>query len=440
MKKIISALTLTALALGAASADVKFALNYRTQMVGFSRLVAAPDTNSDENHNNWFQQSKGWQSASDTVSVSASTDYAGATIRIDPSLDKDGTTSLTLQQYNAWVRLGNLEIGNGVWKDGLHLKEYLLANDSDAGWYQGDLWQTVKLGNLFGTSITTAMTDMVNFAGAQGGLTGYATYKLNTDGAKFAVTGALIGYEDAEVNWDDDASIYTGFGLRVNAELSGFSTQFVFKSASDTENAGSGTSSRGGEQRGIGLYVKPDLDALELVVGGAAGFKNGELTEANIDVRARKELEESGTSITFYTNVSHITNDNDYSADIKHLGAEYLSGGAATTVAPAYTGVHGTQKYATAMWNFIGVRQKIQKGLYFLFSAGDNVSLDNVGKDEWRGLEAYVAPGVQIMNGKSGIAAYCRVGMSNIGVKDYNKGDSENELAVMIPVVVRVRF
>lgn len=437
MKKIISALTLTALALGAASADVKFALNYRTQMVGFSRLVAAPNTNSDENHNNWFQQSKGWQSASDTVSVSASTDYAGATIRIDPSLDKDGTTSLTLQQYNAWVRLGNLEIANGVWKDGLHLKEYLLANDSDAGWYQGDLWQTVKLGTLFGTSITTAMTDMVNFAGAQGGLTGYATYKLNTDGAKLAITGALIGYENAEVKWDDDGSIYTGFGVRVNAELSGFSTQFIFKSASDTEGS---TISVGGEQRGIGLYVKPDLDALELVVGGAAGFKNGELTEANIDVRARKELEESGTSITFYTNVSHITNDNDYSADIKHLGAEYLSGGAATTVAPAYTGVHGTQKYATAMWNFIGVRQKIQKGLYFLFSAGDNVSLDNVGKDEWRGLEAYVAPGVQIMNGKSGIAAYCRVGMSNIGVKDYNKGSSENELAVMIPVVVRVRF
>lgn len=438
MKKILSALTLTCLALGVVSAEPKFSLNYRTQMVGFSRLVGSPDL-ADENTNYLLQQIKGYQSASDTVSVSASTDYAGVTVRIDPVMDSETSPSLQLNQYNGWVKVGNVEIGAGTWKDGKANSQYLLKNDSDAGNYNGDVFGAVKLGSLFGGAMTLNIGDMVNFAGGDRASSAYASWKGEVGGAKLTVTGSLIGANGTSMTWDEEETICTGFGLNINAAFSGAEAQFIFKTASNKV-----TDSGLGEQRAFGFYVMPELDFASLVIGGSVGLNNSNLSEANLDLRLRKELEESGTNITFYTNVSHITNQCDYITDIsKHLGAYYLgSDGKMATASNAFTGVHGTQTYATVMWNMLALRQKLAKGVYFLCTAGDNVSLDNLGKDTWTGLEAFVAPGVQFMAGKSSIVSYCRVGMSNIGVDGYGFGDDdkENELSVLVPVIVRVRF
>lgn len=443
MKKILSALTLTCLALGVVSAEPKFSLNYRTQMVGFSRLVGSPDSD-DENKSYLLQQIKGYQSASDTVSVAASTDYAGVTVRIDPVLDSETAPKLQLNQYNGWVKVGSVEIGAGVWKDGKANNQYLLKNDSDAGNYNGDVFGAVKLGSLFGGAMTLNIGDMVNFAGGMMASSAYASWKGEVGGTKLTVTGSLIGGDGSAMTWDEEETICTGFGLNINAAFSGAEAQFIFKTASNKV-----TKTGLGEQRAFGFYVMPELDFASLVIGGTVGLNNSNLSEANLDLRLRKELEESGTNITFYTNVSHITNQCDYISDVKtHLGAYYLTSAGTmskdtnSTTYNTFTGVHGDQTYATVMWNMLALRQKLAKGVYFLCTAGDNVSLDNLGKDEWKGLEAFVAPGVQFMAGKSSIVSYCRVGMSHIGVDGYGFGDDdvENELSVLVPVIVRVRF
>lgn len=440
MKKIIGAVALASLVVGFASADVKFSLNYRTQMIGFSRLINAPNDNADENQNYWFKQGKGWQSPSDTVSVSASNDFAGVTVRIDPDAEAKSTSAngLRINQYNGYIKLGSFEVGAGNWKDGYALKQYRVVNDSDAGWYQGDLFETVKPGSLYSGAITSYVIDMANFAGGDSASSGYLTWNGDVGDAELSVTGSLIGI--GSNTWDEEDSIYTGFGLRVNAKTDAFQTQFVFKTASNK----TGTDKTAlGEQRAFALYVMPNIEGLTLNIGGALGFNNGNVTELNADLRARKAF--GSTSVTFFTNVSHITNDCGYISDVaKHLGAEgYSTNSSASNNVYFYPNDFGgssDQTYNTHMWNMLSVRSKLTDHLSFMFTAGDLTSLRNVGTDRWTGSEIFVAPGLHLLNGKSGISTYFRFGMSHIGVKDYNKDSSENELSLLIPVVVRVRF
>lgn len=440
MKKIIGAVALASLVVGFASADVKFALNYRTQMVAFSRLIKAPnnDTYKDiENQNYWFKQSKGWQDPSDSVNFSAAGDFGGVTLGLGPYSDTSG--KIQLNQYNGYIKLGSVEVGAGSFKDGKYLSQYQVKNDSDAGWYQGDIYGTIKLGSLYSKVITSSVDNMVDFADSQAGYaSGYATWKGDVGDAELTVTGSLIGFGDSGITWDEEATIYSGIGLQLNAKTDAFEGEFVFKTAS---NKSTSSFSVGGEQRALGLYVMPTLDGMKLVLGGAIGFDNGKLTEASADLRLRKAF--GDTALTFYTNISHLTNDTDSSYTTgmsKEIGAEYLSSaGKATFVNSVFS--NGTsQNYNTHMWNMLGIRSKLSDNFYFLFSTGDITSLRNVGTDHWSGSEFFVAPGFQLMNGKSGIATYFRFGMSNIGVKDYNKDSSENELSLLVPVVIRVRF
>ncbi|WP_407427482.1 hypothetical protein [Treponema sp.] len=436
MKKIIGAFALASLALGLASADVKFALNYRTQMIGFSRLIQAPAGNADENNNYWFQQIKGWQSASDTVSMSASNDFGGVTVRMDPGFDSDQSPTVNIQQYNGYIKLGAFEIGGGTWKDGRYNGTYQVKNDSDAGWYNGDLFGKIKLGSLYTGAITTSVDDMANFRGGSKASSGYLQWKGDVGDAEVTAELDVIGFYDGVADtWDEEATIYTGFGARINAAFETWQAQFVFKTEHNKTGASMATL---GEDRAFALHINPKTLPVTLVAGGSVGFNNGTVTEASVDVRARKVV--GPASVTFYTNISHITNDAQYIAAVNHIGAEYLvaSTGKSTTADNDFNS--SKQNYNTHMWNMLGARVKLNDTFYFLFSCGDIVSLKNVGTDHWTGAEAFVAPGLQIMNGKSGIATYARVGMSHIGVKDYNKGSSENELSLFVPVVIRVRF
>ncbi len=435
MKKIISAFALASLALGVATADVKFALNYRTQMVGFSRLISASNTNADENNNYWFQQPKGYQSASDTVSVTASNDIAGVTVRIDPTLDNDSKPSFQLNQYNAYIKLGSFEIGAGNWKDGRYNGTYQVKNDSDAGWYNGDVFGLVKLGSLYANAITLAVDDMANFGGGDKSSSAYLQWKGNLGNANITAEGALIGINND--TWDEESTIFTGFGARLNTSFESWQAQFVFKSASNKV-----TTTGKGEQRALALHINPKGLPWTVVFGGSLGFNNGNVTELNADFRARKAF--GGTSITFYTNISHITNDCDYITGNKgNLGAEYLqaSDGKVTAITNTWK-ADSSQNYNTHMWNMLGLRSKVNDRFYLLLTTGAITSLRNMTTDRWTGAEAFVAPGFQIMNGKSGIATYARFGFSNIGVKDHRKGEAEEgpEMSVMIPVVIRVRF
>ncbi len=435
MKKIISAVALTALVAGVATADVKFSLNYRTQMLGYSRLINAPNKNTYENHNYWFKNAQGYAAASDNVNVSASNEYAGVTVRIDPAFN-----SLTLNQYSAYIRLGSFELGAGVFKDGRYNGDFQLKNDSDNGNYGGETFAAYKLGTIYKASLTTEVDNLAGFAGTDNLATGYIQWKGEVAEIPITADFALIGL-GSDTTYDKDNQVGSGFGLRLDAKFDLAEVQFVYKTAS-IKNQQSGVDVEPNEARAAALhFLLGDLvPNTKITVGGAAGWLKGDLTEANLDLRAR--YADGPLSVTFFTNISHITNEYYVAPKYgKHIGAYYYGDKEKITSPENTIGSHGSQKYDTAMWNLLGVRFKIDDTFTALFSAGDLISLSNITDDEWTGVEAFVAPGIQLFaGGKTSIVTYARFGWSHLGVKDYDKDGEGPEFAVIVPIIMRVRL
>lgn len=449
MKKIISAVALASLALGVATADAKITLNYRTQAVGFSRFINGTnrftfdDYNGTATESEYFEKNiwlaqKAYGGDSDTVKFDVSSDFGGATLRIDPKAS-DG--SETLNQMSGYVKLGPIEVGAGEWKDGMSTGAYQLKNDSDAGNYGGDTFAAYKLGSMFKGSITTFVDDIVNFAASSNSSAGYATWTGDLGDYEVTATGSLIGL--GSTMWGDGDNIYSGVGLRLDVKGSIFDTQFIFKSASNKSSD---------EKRGFALYTQAKglIPSTTVTLGGAAGFYKGNLTEINLDLRAR--YASGPLSVTFMNNVSHITNDNDYSTDIvKHVGAIYAAGDSLANVGSADDlGFNENQTYCTVMWNMLGFRYNVNDRITALFSMGDVTYLNNIGymgKDlsadhgNWTGVELFMAPGFQLNAGKgASVVSYARFGWNHLGVTDYTKDDGEHEFAVCVPVIIRVKM
>lgn len=456
MKKIISAVALASLALGVATADAKITLNYRTQAVGFSRLIDAPNTNgvaaSPENENYWFQQ-KAYGTASDTVKFAVSSDFGGAVVRIDPKAT-DG--SETLQDLQGYVKLGAFEIGAGTWKDGMFNGAYQLKNDSDNGNYGGETFAAYKLGSMFAKSVTTQIDDIANLNANSSTSTGYAKWAGDLGDYEVTATGTLIGLKGS--TWDSASTIYSGFGLKLDIKGSVFDTQFVFKTGS---NDSSKTVEKvTGEQRAFGLHTQAKglIPSTTFTLGGAAGFVDGALTEINFDARAR--YASGPLSITFLNNISHITNDNTYSRGLglaKQVGAIYTDASSdsdgklrsAATYTSLKTAKTTDQQYFTVMWNMLGMRYNVNNNFALLFSAGDIVYLNDIGYAfadsdsghyrDWLGMEVFAAPGLQLTAGKGAtVSTYFRFGWTGVGAQE-NCGD-EKYFAFLVPVVVRVKM
>lgn len=445
MKKIISAVALASLALGVATADAKITLQYRTQAVGFSRLIDAPGKTSPENENNWFQQ-KAYGSASDTVKFTVKGDFGGAVVRIDPNA---GDKSEKLQDLQGYVKLGAFEIGAGTWKDGMYNGAYQLKNDSDNGNYGGETFAAYKLGSMFKTSVTYQVDDIANLNGKGSQSAGYVKWAGDVGDYEVTATGTLLGLGSATLTWDNDKTIYSGFGLKLDVKGSIFDTQFVFKSASNRDDSEK-IQGIPGEQRAFALHTQANglIPSTTVTLGGAAAFVSGNLTEINLDARAR--YASGPLSITFMNNVSHITNDNSYSGlgIGKDVGAIYATGDSLTNKGVTLKKTAG-QNYYTIMWNMLGLRYNVSSNFALLFSAGDVVPLNKIGyafadsKSEnyeaWSGMEVFAAPGLQLTAGKGAtVSTYFRFGWTGVGAQE-NYGD-EKYFAFLVPVVVRVKM
>mgnify|MGYP000552712530 FL=1 len=113
-----------------------------------------------------------------------------------------------------------------------------------------------------------------------------------------------------------------------------------------------------------------------------------------------------GYSVTFFNNLSHITNNNTVSKNYvnKVVGAWAEDGdnGIGCLGVKTPRAVAGnSQKYNTAMWNMIALRYKISNKIFFTAEAGDMVYFNNMLNDDaaWEGIDAFVCPGLQFFAG-----------------------------------------
>lgn len=357
MKKIISTLALATLAFGASFADVKFTCNYRTQAVAFSRVMKADSysaTANGEKFQTYMLSNTAYGGDSDTFKMSASNDFGGVNVRIDP---KGSNGSLTLNEYNAYVKAGAFTLSAGYWKDGVMNGAYQLKNDADASNLGGETFAAYKLGSMFKKAITLQVDDITSFAGSAHA-TGYISYLGEFDALTLKADLAAVSL-DGTATWDG-SNYYSGLAARIDARLETWDIQFVIKQANITD---------GKAQRALALHVQPlAWGALKATFGGALGFYEGELTEYNADIRFR--YADGPLSVTFFTNLSHISDTGATKMSVtdynKHVGAYFLSS------ANKWTGQNNAASH-TAMWNMLALRFKVSDKLFLTGELGDIV-------------------------------------------------------------------
>ncbi|GEM_PF-1895530 len=453
MKKIISVLALSSLAFSVAFADVKFTLNYRTQAQAFSRVMSMSSKDGvyngdagakDELWNTYLlTQSKGTDDATDSFQLKASNDFAGITVQINPyaysSKKEIGTgKNLSFKQYNGYLKLGKLSLNAGFWGDGVMAANYQVGKkDADRTSLAGRDYLAYKMGSIYSKAITLNVTDITGFAGTA---TPSAYLEYKGDVGDVTLTARLSAISLGADTWDGN-DIYSGFAAQLDTKFESFDAEFTFKQASmKSEKA----------ERALSLYVQPlGLENLDMSFGGALGFYNGHLAEYNAELRMRYSA--GPLAISFVNNFAHIDLD-DYKARVstasdrgykQHVGAEYLKAGkTATFVKNAEAG--------TAMWNVLGFFFQLSDTFQPFVTMGDIVGFksDCVGDNAPTvtnfgdfGMELFIEPGIQIFASKNAfITAACRMGWSHLLMNSDRYKDYGNEMAILVPVIMRVKL
>ncbi len=447
MKKIISVLALASLGLGIASADVKFTCNYRTQMSALSRIMSY-NTNSaattkvkfdgntettenlkDYAYTTYLLNNLTYGSDSDTFSMAASNDFGGVTVRIDP---QGSNSSFTLKQYSGYINIGSFKVTAGYWKDGVMNGAYQLKNDADASNLGGETFAAYKLGSMFKNAVTLQVDDITSFAGKTK-TTGYVTYKGDLGPCLLTADLAAIGLGGTAYNTEGD--VFSGFAVRLDTKFESWDAQFVFKQASTNT-----------PERALALHVQPlEWGNLKATFGGSLGFLNGDLTEYNADIRFRYVA--GKLSITSLNNISAVTDGgwnstktsagkiSDYN---KHVG---VVASITDSKGQSVLANFGNTVSQRAMWNLLAFRFAASDKLALTLEIGDIVGFKAKNNFGDCGIEAFVAPGLQVFAGKNcSISTCARLGFSHLMLNSDDHKDVGPEYAILVPVVMRVKL
>lgn len=301
MKKIISTLTISALALGSIFADVS--LEYTQK--GY--ISSNGDGNSKKLDLNGYKDN-----ITGDVVFKVSNDTAGVVLDVDPWYDEasgknvqdGGPKKEFFDQVYGWVNFfgGAAKLQTGVWKT-----RSVNRLNQDAGSWEDAEYEAFPLGVVPGVTVSgkngkdfkigdtrTPGTDITRLASVKGEYKDKVTTALTYNMGSFYVTGALITN-------DFTSTIQSGFGFEVGYSVNDDTKiQGFFKTTADQE---------------IALAVFMDKRALTIknfkfdVVTGFT-LDNGDKNGLNfaIDFRARSEITEK-LAVTTMNNLSYVGGD-----------------------------------------------------------------------------------------------------------------------------------
>ena len=450
MKKIISTLALATLAFGSVFADVTFTTNYKTKMVGFSRVMSknswkpnggngpeTPASSNDDAYNSYLLKHGAYAESSDDFKIAVSNDFGGAAVRVDPNLKAEGSaddTNNNLVEYYGYATLGSIKLTAGL-IDGINNGDYRLTGE--IGKANLEAMDAYNPGSMHKNAISFKADDIAYFDGDNRPV-GMITYKgefgdtvLTAD-----LVAAAIDNTNKDTAWDG-SKMHSALGARVDVKLPFAGMQFVFKQHTNTKTEA---------KRSVAFHVAPVLgEDLNLVLGGATGFYNGELTEFNADIRFM--FKSGNISITSLNTIGYIRNaaveymnDGGNPKKLKlgygsHIGLNYLkSDGTMGSVA--------NTESQSSMWNVIGFRMEASEKLAVFCNAGDIIGFNAGGKEIGDfGMELFVAPGVQLYATKNcSVTAAARVGISNLLMDNDEYDGIKPVYGILIPVVMRVQL
>lgn len=379
MKKIISALTLSAIVAGAAFADVSATCNYRQRATLLS--YTAEQNGSDATARTLFADA---YSAPGTDNLAIKLEGDIASFEVTLVGDESTTSAIRAKTLGANLKLGKLQTFAGFWSDGKVKGAYRNKTDIDAGNIEGMDFEYKKLGSAYAGSPSFFVDNLVlpvrvtaSESYAIGGV-----YNFNTKAAKFNFNLAYISNETSDEKGpqtakktsfttskvtDDSDTVHTVYTAATEAlsqtyTLSGiveartaFGTgEFVFKygkTAIDEKEIEFNNESLtvGGKAKDYATSIKTDgsyklvdamafgaylqpvlLDNLTVTVGGAGSVIDGSFTDYSADLRLYYKL--GNLSFTSFNNYSAIV-------DAKENAAKLNGKGNATTKGIADSGI-----------------------------------------------------------------------------------------------------
>ena len=282
MKKIISALTVSALALGTVFADVS--LEYTQK--GY---ISSNKGGSKKLDLNGYKDS-----ITGDVVFKVSNDTAGVVVDIDPFYKNVGKQDMTngsnpqefFDQYYGWVNFfgGAAKLQTGVWKT-----RSVNRMNQDAGSWEDAEYERYKLGIVNGSGDGK---DITRLASVGGDYKGKVTTALTYNMGSFYATGALI-------TSDFNKTIKSGFGFEVGYSVNDDTKiQGFFKTTAD-------------QQIALAVFMDKKAFAIknfkfDVVTGFTLGNGTGNGIEFGVDLRARSEITEK-LAITTMNNLSYLS-------------------------------------------------------------------------------------------------------------------------------------
>lgn len=462
MKKIVSAMALSALVLSAASAELKLNINYRNGM----NLYTGTNTGDGQTETKvtMFDQD-GYNGGKDSVTFAATGDIFNFKTILQPTVVSDTIVFNTLE-IGATYGLDDLGVPGkahamlGWWRDGSANGNIRITTDASS--FEGADWEGAKPGSIFKNRPNTFVIDMTNMSISDTLIGGIFDYTLPTDAMSLKVLASVMTDRAAQKTGDlpNTAQLCDGaytWGININAKLPGVVEIEALAKGSPKWNA---IKNEDGDYAGAftaGLYAMPLMvNGLKLAVGGSMGMVDGTLSDLAFDLRANYKVNDA-LSITSYNNLSIV----------KENVAVYK---AETTVGEGSTGVGGdnlanaslvkdigpTAMTGTmALWNMIGVAYKVNPTVTGRLSIAQQTMLDrelskkNADGDDYKmGTAFRITPAVELTATKgASIIAGVTCAVSGIGADEtYGKADTKTTIGEDlnwywgIPVLFRVKM
>jgi hypothetical protein len=302
MKKLIGMLFIVALVIGTVSAQ-EISMNYRTQ----ATIATIENDGTDTTVDFFNLDSNAYgSSASDALEFTFATEFAGASITMQPRfaglLEADVTDDpagefdpIELNAYYGWITFGSLNVTAGAFDS-----RFTSRVSGFAGNYNGIVGEYVKLGGLKDTNLILDADNLGTTNGARIHSL-IADYTFNVGDAdkllvKFGVQESDIALNDeGDMNWAP-TNISLGYTMDALGSLEG-----VFRWVDKDVYV-------------FGAYARSNklVDNLDALLGFTMGMDNsndalGNLTEMGIDVRAQYTM----GPLLLATNMNFTKYDND---------------------------------------------------------------------------------------------------------------------------------
>lgn len=436
MKKIISALAVSALVFGSAAAKTSVNLNYRNGANLYSYTNNGEEDAANEKTST-FGALGAYQAGQDTMSLKASGDILDFQVDIQPKV----TNELRFNTLKIGAKWGAFHVQSGWCGDGLN-GGYRVTNDASN--FEGLYFETFKLGSAFAKSFSKYSDNQINLGAtfADREMYAQADYTIAADDLKINLKGTVISnrawaksdnkttslYNEGDKGWSVFVDV-SNSSFKAEAFLKGAKTHaFVFEDNKVAEDANMALVP--------GAYFQwLGTEGLILTAGGSAALYDGKLSDYNMDLRARYAANKQ-LSITYFLKFSSWADDEGKGcamANVTSLNAAIDKNVGFLTKAISTKAV---------LWNFLNARYVVNPTVTLACGLGAITDVAQFKDQKTNGTTLSLIPSAEFFAGKgASITVGADFAFGGIGADEASASYGKKmDFNFAIPVLFRVKM